>query len=95
MEIVGLGKSVTTVSIAADLDQFVASAFAECQGVLAGFGGGIADQKRSIGRVLHQIVDFFAADILPVPLGITDETQARLASGCCCNRCTTSKVRLR
>lgn len=79
-EAVGLGEAVAALSAAANLDEFVGSALAECQRVLAGFGRSVADQKGSVGRVLHQIVDFFARDIAPIPIGFAHWAQVRLGS---------------
>ena len=76
-ESIGFRKAVAAAATA-DLDEFVGSALAQRQRVLASLGGSVAHQESAVGSVFHQIVDFFPGDVTPVPVGVVQRTQFRV-----------------
>ena len=73
-EAVGFGKAVEGVA-AADFDELVGAALTQRQRVLAGLGGGVADEESAVGGVFHQVVDFLPRDVAPVPVGVAQRAQ--------------------
>ena len=78
-EFVRLREAVATLATTANLDEFVGTAFAKRQCILARLGRSVANEERSIRRIFHQIVDLFTSDVAPVPVSFVERAQLEIA----------------